>query len=79
MTAKKIQILGTGCPKCRKLEEIVRAAASELGLECVIEKVTEITEIIRFGVMTTPGLVVDGEVKTSGGVPPLEKVKELIK
>ncbi len=77
--AKKIQILGTGCPKCRKLEETVRAAASELGLDCAIEKVTEITEIIKFGVMTTPGLVVDGELKTAGKVPPLEKVKELIR
>ncbi len=76
---KKIQILGTGCPKCRKLEETVRAAASELGLDCVIEKVTEITEIIEFGVMTTPGLVVDGELKIAGKVPPMEKVKDLIR
>ena len=75
---KKIQILGTGCPKCRKLEETVRTAADELGLDCVIEKVTEITEIVSFGIMTTPGLVVDGEVKIAGKVPPLEKVKELI-
>ncbi len=77
--AKKIQILGTGCPKCRKLEETVREAASQLGLDCVIEKVTEITEILQFGVMTTPGLVVDGELKAAGKVPSLEKVKELIR
>ncbi len=76
---KKIQILGAGCPKCRKLEETVRKAAAELGLDCTVEKVTEITEILSFGVMTTPGLVVDGEVKAAGRIPSLEKVKELLR
>ena len=57
---KKLQILGTGCPKCVKLAEAAHAAADQLGLECEIEKVTDINRIVSFGVMMTPALVVDG-------------------
>ena len=75
----KIQILGTGCPKCKKLAETAEAAAQELGLDYEIEKVTEITEIMKFGVMVTPCLAVDGEVKVAGRVPTLDETKGMLK
>ena len=75
---KKIQVLGPGCAKCKKLAEHVEQAAQELGLDYEIEKVTDITRIIDFGVIMTPGLVVDGVIKTSGKVPSVEEVKKLI-
>ncbi len=62
----KIQILGTGCPKCKKLAENAEAAAQALGIEYEIEKVTDINEIMKAGVMMTPALVVDGAVKSAG-------------
>ena len=75
---KKIEILGTGCPKCKKLEEETRVAAYELGLECQIEKVTDIHKLTNFGVMMTPALVVDGTVKVSGKVPSVEEIKKML-
>ena len=75
---KRIQILGTGCPKCNKLAENTEAAAGALGIECEIGKVTDLNEIIKFGVMMTPALVVDGEVKVSGKVPSVDEIKELL-
>ena len=75
---KKIQILGTGCAKCEKLAEAAETAARELGVEYEIEKVKEISEIMKFGVMMTPALVVDGEVKVSGKVPPVDVIKGLL-
>ena len=75
---KKIQILGTGCPKCKKLAENAEAAAKELGVEYELEKVTQINDIMKMGVMLTPGLVVDGEVKVSGKVPSAEEIKSMI-
>jgi small redox-active disulfide protein 2 len=76
---KKIQILGTGCPKCIKLEELSRKAADELGIEYKVEKVKDLNKIMEFGVMMTPALVVDGEVKVVGKVPSIEDVKKFIK
>jgi len=76
---KKIQILGTGCPKCKKLAECAEQAAKELGIEYEIEKVTKINDIMKFGVMVTPAMVVDGKVKVSGKVPSVEQLKEMIK
>jgi small redox-active disulfide protein 2 len=73
---KKIQILGTGCPKCKKLAECAEAAAKELGIEYEIEKVTKISDIMKFGVMVTPALVVDGDVKSAGGVMSLDEMKK---
>ena len=73
---KKIAILGTGCPKCRKLEEETRKAADEIGLECQIEKVEDIQQIMAHGVMMTPALVVDGQVKVTGKVPSREEIKK---
>jgi small redox-active disulfide protein 2 len=78
MTMKKIQILGTGCPKCRKLAENADEAVRGLGIECDIEKVTDINEIMGFGVMMTPALVVDGEVKAVGKVSSADEIKEML-
>ena len=75
---KKLQILGTGCPKCITLAEATPTAANQLGLECEIEKVTDINRIVSFGVMMTPALVVDGQVKVAGRVPAIDELKTLI-
>ena len=75
---KKIQILGTGCPKCKKLAENAEAAAKTLGIEYEMEKVTDISDIMKFGVMITPALAVDGEVKIVGKVPSPEEIAELL-
>ncbi|HIJ66435.1 MAG TPA: thioredoxin family protein [Candidatus Hydrogenedentes bacterium] len=75
---KKLQVLGTGCPKCRKLAENAEAAARQLDLEYELEKVSDIDGIIAFGVMMTPALAVDGEVKISGKVPSVEELKSLL-
>lgn len=74
----KIQILGTGCPKCKKLSEIAEQAARELGLEYELEKITDINQIISFGVMTTPALALNGEVKVAGRLPSIDEVKKLL-
>ncbi len=75
---KKIEILGTGCPKCKKLAEQVQLASNELGLECQIEKVEDIQKIMAHGVMMTPALVVDGKVMITGKVPSVDELKKLI-
>jgi len=74
-----IQILGTGCPKCKKLAENAEAAAKAAGVEYTIEKVTDINEIMTFGVMMTPGLAVDGDVKTVGKVPTATEIEKMLK
>ena len=74
----KIQVLGTGCPKCKQLAENAEAAAKELGVDYVLEKVTDINDIVSFGIMMTPGLAVDGTVKISGKVASVEEIKELL-
>jgi small redox-active disulfide protein 2 len=76
---KKLQILGTGCAKCAKLAENTKAAAEALGLEYKLEKVTQIDEIMKFGVMYTPALAVDGVVKVAGKVPDPEAIKLMLK
>jgi small redox-active disulfide protein 2 len=73
-----IQILGMGCPKCQKLEENARQAAHELNLDFQIEKVKDLQQIMTFGVMVTPALVVDGVVKVAGKVPGIEDIKKLL-
>lgn len=75
---KKLQILGTGCMKCRMLADHAEQAANALGLQYTLEKVTDINEIVSFGIMATPALVVDGEVKVSGRVPSAEAIKALL-
>ncbi len=74
----KIQILGTGCPKCKKLAETADAAAKELQLDYELEKVTDINQIMAFGVMMTPDLAVDGDVKVVGKVPSVDEIKQLL-
>jgi small redox-active disulfide protein 2 len=74
----KIQILGTGCAKCMKLTENAEKAAKEKGLDFQIEKVTDINKIMDFGVMITPSLAIDGEVKSVGKVLSVEEIKKLL-
>jgi len=74
----KIQILGAGCPKCKKLAEAAEAAAKELQLDYELEKVTDINQIMAFGVMMTPALAVDGVVKAVGKVPSVDEIKKLL-
>lgn len=75
---KKIQILGTGCPKCKLLAENAEAAASGLNIEYTIEKITNLNDIISYGVMMTPALVIDGEVKASGKILTIDEIKKLM-
>jgi len=75
----KIQILGTGCPKCEKTTKAVKEFVEELGLEAEIEKVTDLNEIMKFGVMLTPALAVDGDVKVVGKVPTVDDIKGMLK
>jgi len=75
---KKLQVLGTGCPKCKKMAESAEAAAKAAGIEYTLEKVTDISEIMKFGVMITPALVVDGVVKVVGKVPDVEAIKSML-
>ena len=75
---KKIQILGTGCPKCQKLADNIEVAVKGLGLGYEIEKITDINEIMKFGVMMTPALTVDGDVKVVGKVASIEEIKEML-
>jgi small redox-active disulfide protein 2 len=74
----KIAVLGTGCAKCTKLYEATRQAVQELGLDADVQKVTDIQQIMAHGVMMTPALVVDGEVKVVGKVPDLDELKALL-
>lgn len=74
----KIEILGMGCAKCNKLEEVAKKASKELGIEHEIAKVKDINKIMEYGVMVTPALVVNGEVKSAGKLPSLEEVKKMI-
>jgi len=73
-----LQVLGTGCAKCQKLTQQAEAAAKSLGIEYQLEKITQIDRIMAYGVMTTPALVVDGEVKVAGRVPDLEQLKAML-
>ncbi len=75
----KIEIFGTGCAKCQKLEKNARKAVDELGIEAEIDKVEDLSEISARGVMMTPALVIDGEIKVKGEILDTEKIKELLK
>ena len=75
----KIQVLGTGCAKCELLAEQAKKAVDELGIDAEVEKVTDINDILGFGVMMTPALAVDGEVKVVGKVPAVDELKEMLK
>ncbi len=75
---KKILVLGPGCPKCEKLKKDVESVVQELGLEAEVGKVTDISEMMRYGVMSTPALVVDGEVKVVGKAPSVAELKKML-
>ncbi|MBN2600318.1 MAG: TM0996/MTH895 family glutaredoxin-like protein [Candidatus Thermoplasmatota archaeon] len=75
----KIEILGTGCPKCKATEKIVRQVVNELGKDVEIVKVEDLQQIVDRGVMMTPAVAVDGEVKIVGHVPSTEEIKKLLK
>ena len=75
----KIKVLGTGCPKCKKLYAEAEKAIASSGVKVDLEKVEQITEIIKYGVMSTPGLVIDEEVKASGRIPKSDEIASWIK
>ena len=75
---KEVKVLGPGCPKCVQLMKQTEQAVQELGLECSVDKVTDIQRITSYGVMMTPALVVDGEVKVTGKVPSLDDLKKML-
>jgi len=75
---RKIQVLGPGCPKCRKLAENAQVAADQHELDFEVEKVTDINEIMKFGVMMTPALAVDGQVKAVGKVPSPDEIRQML-
>jgi small redox-active disulfide protein 2 len=75
---KLIQVLGPGCAKCAKLKENAEAAVQESGVEATVEKITDINVITGFGVMMTPALAIDGEVKVVGKVPSAQEIKQLL-
>jgi small redox-active disulfide protein 2 len=73
-----IQVLGTGCSKCKKLYEVANQAVQETGADALVEKVEDIQKIMAYDILMTPGLVIDGYVKAAGRIPSLEEVKSLI-
>lgn len=72
----EIKILGPGCPKCEQAREKVTEAVEEAGVDAQIEKVSDVMEIAKYGVLGTPAVVIDGEVKSVGKVPPVEEIKK---
>ena len=74
----KIQILGTGCARCKLLTANTEQAVRDLGLKLEVEKVTEIRDIMKFQILMTPGLVIDGKVKAAGRIPPPEEIKQML-
>jgi len=75
---KKVQILGTGCAKCNKLADNAKAAAQSLGQEIELEKVSDLNEITKFGVLSTPGLAIDGKVVSQGKLLKPEQIAKLL-
>ncbi len=74
----KIQILGIGCKRCQDLTANAQKAVHELGVEAEIEKVTDIQDIIKFQILMTPGLVINGQVKTAGRIPSVDEIKVML-
>jgi small redox-active disulfide protein 2 len=75
---KKIVVLGPGCPRCESLANVTKQAADQLGIEYELEKLTDIKQFPSYGLMMTPGLVVDGELKVQGKVPSLDEIKTML-
>ena len=78
MTEMEIKVLGTGCAKCKSLEKITREAVKELNLNASVEKVEDIMQIMEYGIMRTPGLVINGKVVLSGQLPKINEMKQLL-
>jgi small redox-active disulfide protein 2 len=78
MAKIKIEVLGSGCPKCKKLAEVADQAARSLGIDYDLEKITDMQKIMAYGVLMTPALVVNGQVKLSGKVPSVDQAKKLL-
>ena len=74
----EIKVLGTGCPKCKKLEEATKQAVAELQLEATVEKVDDIMKIMEYGVLSTPALVVNNKIVVSGRIPSLSEIKKFL-
>ncbi|MBN2349540.1 MAG: TM0996/MTH895 family glutaredoxin-like protein [Bacteroidales bacterium] len=74
----EIKVLGTGCARCKSLESATKQAVAELNLDAAIEKVEDIQKIMEYGIMRTPGLVIDGKVVLSGHVPGVSELKEIL-
>jgi len=74
----EIKILGTGCPKCKTLEEITRKVIRENGIDASITKVEDIIEIMKFNIMTTPALVINGKVVAKGRIPSVDEIKQFL-
>lgn len=74
----EIKVLGTGCPNCKTLEKSVRNTVEELNLDANVEKVEDIVQIMNYGIMRTPGLVIDGKVVLSGRIPSMKELKEIL-
>ena len=75
----EIKVLGPGCPKCKQLAETTEEIAKELNIEYDLEKITDVNDIMTYGVFMTPGLVVDGQVKSVGKIPSKEEIKNMLK
>jgi len=75
---KEIKILGTGCAKCQELLRQTQQAVQEIGLDCEVEKIEDINKIMAYGVMMTPALVIDGEVKVTGKIPSIDDLKKIL-
>ncbi len=74
----EIKVLGTGCAKCKTLEKLTREVIEQNGIDATVSKVEDIMEIMKYGVMATPALVVDGEVVIKGRIPSLEEIKQIL-
>lgn len=73
-----IKVLGTGCTKCKSLEKVTKEAVEKTGVNATVTKVEDIVEIMQFGVMTTPALIIDGKVVVKGKVPTVEEISKLL-
>ena len=74
----KIEIVGPGCPRCIATEKSVKEAVKQLGIQAEISKVTDVAEFAKKGVMFTPGVIVDGQVKISGKIPTVDEIKQIL-